>query len=412
MTAPVEPATPRRTLVGDGNAFVAGLPTGFDLADALKKAENIQLAMAFAGRSGWRHFREAVSKGVGSVFLLTGLDLQTEPELLGDWLELQSNQPRRIRAKIALKDPFFHPKVLIVTGPGKSGKFAVVGSGNLSQGGIQDNTECCVYVRDAGIVEQLAAWFGDEFKRARQLSPFAIKEYERFYVRNRGRRRKLQDERLAAQKIVDEWNPPDALLREAKTYFASPKWAEEDCERWQRGREEILEAIRYPNFTFDASGFKKFFSIRTFGGLSHFNRKTIFSKAHRIKKGLRALIANTETNLPLVLDKGRRFYVPGFGLNAVSKVLAAYDPKSWPVLNKLSRRRLDDFGYSKPRGSSKSEEYLRFRDAMEKVKEDCRREGCGDLDALALDAFLVRHPRTKRGKQKSRGAGPRMQRHN
>jgi len=401
MTAPVEPTTPRRTLVGGGNAFVAGLPPDFALADALKKAENIQLAMAFAGRSGWRHFSEAVAEGVGSVFLLTGLDLQTEPELLRDWLELQSNQPRRIRAKIASREPFFHPKVLIVTGAGKSGKFAIVGSGNLSQGGIQDNTECCVYVRDAELVEQLASWFGDEFKKAHQLNPFSIKEYERFYVRNRGRRRKLEDERLAAQERVDDWIPPEALLREAKAYFASPKWAEEDYEGWQRGRDQILEAIRYPRFNFDAGGFKKFFSVKTFGGLSHFKRQKIFRKADRIKRGLRALIADTETNLPSVLDKGRKFYVPGFGLNAVSKVLAAHDPKSWPVLNKLSRRTLDDFGYSKPRGSSKSEEYLRFRDAMEKVKEDCKREGCGDLDALALDALLVRHPRTKRGKQKS-----------
>lgn len=400
MTAPVEPTTPRRTLVGEGNAFVAGLPPDFALADALKKAENIQLAMAFAGRSGWRHFSEAVAEGVGSVFLLTGLDLQTEPELLKGWLELQSNQPRRIRAKIASREPFFHPKVLIVTGAGRYGNFAIVGSGNLSQGGIQDNTECCVYVRDAEVVEQLASWFDDEFKRACQLNPFAIKEYERFYVRNRGRRRKLEEERLAAQDRVDDWNPPKALLREAKTYFASPK-SKTDYEGWQRGRDEILKAIRYPDFTFDADGFKKFFSIGTFGGLSHFKRRNMFRKdADRIKRGLRALIADAETNLTSVLDKDGRFYVPGFGFNAVSKVLAAHDPKSWPVLNKLSRRTLDDFGYSKPRGSSKSEEYLRFRDAMEKVKEDCRREGCGDLDALALDAFLVRQPRTKRGKQK------------
>jgi len=39
-----------RTLLGEGHAFVVGLPKGFDLTKVLHKATNIKLATAFAQR--------------------------------------------------------------------------------------------------------------------------------------------------------------------------------------------------------------------------------------------------------------------------------------------------------------------------------------------------------------------------
>ena len=382
----------RRTLVGEGHAFVAGLPSDFVLAEILKKAEKIQLATAIACRSGWQHFRQGVTKGTGLVFLLTGLDLQTEPALLKEWLQLQSREPKRIQAKLASRETFFHPKVLIVACAGQHADFAIVGSGNLSQRGMQDNTECCVYVQDAELVKQLASWFETEFDRANGLNEFAIKEYEPYYERNRERRRKLEDEQRLAQKKVRSvvWDSRKAQ-KEAKKYFASPKF-DRDYKQRQDGREDILKALNYPKFEFDEEGFKEFFSIGALGRLNPLNRDKIFRRgANKIKDGLRMLIANVETNLPLVLNKDGRFYVPGFRLNAVTKVLAAHDPKRWFLFNGRVQGVLRYFGYPKPRGLSTADQYLAYEHAMEKFRGECKYEGCRELDALAWDAFVLRY---------------------
>jgi phospholipase D-like protein len=381
----------RRTLLGEGDAFVAGLPSDFVLAKVLAGAKRIQLATAIACLSGWQHFRQGITNGAGSAFLLTGLDLQTEPALLKEWLQLQSKEPKRIEAKLASRETFFHPKVLIVTCARPHEDFAIVGSGNLSQRGMRDNTECCVYLRDAELVKHLASWFEVEFDKAVRLNEFAIKEYEPYYKRNRERRRKLEDEQRLAQKKVRAvvWDSGKAL-QEAKKFFASPQFALDYASR-QRGRADILKALQYPDFTFDRLGFKEFFSTGALGRLNPLNRETIFRKAKKIQKGLRMLIADVEANLPLVLNKDGSFYVRGFRLNAVTKVLAAHDPKTWFLFNGRVEQVLRYFGYPKPRGSSTADQYLRYKDAMEKLKEECKYQKNGGLDAMAWDAFVLHY---------------------
>src|ERR1700733_9713901 len=97
------PATPnvsskaiRRTLIGEGHAFVVGLPSDFTLTEVLKNAKTIRLATAFAHPSGWKHFRDGIAEGTGSVSLLTGLEFcQTDPALLREWLQLPATEPQR-----------------------------------------------------------------------------------------------------------------------------------------------------------------------------------------------------------------------------------------------------------------------------------------------------------------------------
>jgi phosphatidylserine/phosphatidylglycerophosphate/cardiolipin synthase-like enzyme len=148
------------TLLGQGHAFVVGLPADFALTELLKRAKKIQLATAFAHRGGWQYFRQGILDGTASVSLLTGLEFfQTEPALLKEWLDLTLKASSRIEAKLASDDSFFHPKVLIVTSEGNNPDFAIVGSGNLSQGGLHDNTECGMFIENSTFIKQLSSWF-------------------------------------------------------------------------------------------------------------------------------------------------------------------------------------------------------------------------------------------------------------
>jgi len=280
-----------KTLIGEGNAVVVGLPSDFVLKEVLKKAEKVRLATAFAHRSGWKHFRQGIKEGTASVFLLTGLECcQTEPPLLKDWLQIQSEQPKRIEAKLASPKTFFHPKLLLVTFADQQSDFAIVGSGNLSQGGMGGNTECSVYVQDGELVKQLTFWFDTEFSRdeAVRLTSRAIEAYEPSYKRNRGRQKKLEEEQRRAQakvlSVMPAWNWGNAL-RAAKQYFSSSTFRNKDYPSRKRGTADILKALKYPEFTFDKEGFKKFFSIGALGWLNPINRDKVFRSATGIKNG-------------------------------------------------------------------------------------------------------------------------------
>ena len=73
---------------------------------------------------------------------------------------------------------------------------------------------------------------------------------------------------------------------------------------------------------------------------------------------MRKLVTDGEKILPSVLNEGKSLYVPGFRLNAVTKVLAAYDRKTWPVYNRRVEGALNDFGYPKRRAVGKADQYL------------------------------------------------------
>jgi HKD family nuclease len=392
-----------RTLIGEGDAVVVGLPVSFALTKVLKKAEKVRLATAFAHPSGWQHFREGIADGTPYTYLLTGLEYcQTDPKLLKKWLELQSNNPKRIEAKIASRETFFHPKVLIVTFAEPQSNFAIVGSGNLSQGGVASNTECSVYVRDKNLIKELACWFDIEFSRKGtvHLTKPGIEAYEPRYNRNKKRLQKLKEEQRSAHEkvhsVAPQWDWDKAVLA-AKKYFATKDFREDYPSR-KRGAADILKALKYPDFTFDKQGFKEFFSIGALGRLNPLNRDKIFKSATRIKNGLRSLVKGGDSKLPDVLDKNGKFYVPGFRLNAVTKFLAAYDPKTWPLFNKRVQRALDDFGYPKPRGTNATEQYRAYREAMQKFVDACK-NGHGELDAVALDCFFFYRSKQLKKKQ-------------
>ena len=154
-----------RTLVGQGCAVVVRLPVGFDLSDALRSARDIGLATAFAHSSGWRYLKTGIVGSSADVFLLTGTECNyTEPRVLREWLQLKLARSDKVNVNLASSTPFFHPKVLIVRATQM--EFAVVGSGNLSNGGLHGNCECSVYIDDASTVSDLCGWFDSQFKAA------------------------------------------------------------------------------------------------------------------------------------------------------------------------------------------------------------------------------------------------------
>jgi HKD family nuclease len=165
---------------GKGDAHVIGLPPNFDLPTQLLKAESICLATAFARMSGWELIEKSVLASGASLRLLAGRDFHlTQPQLLRRWLELV--KPSRIQARLfSLPEITFHAKVLIAS-VRPTQDFAIIGSGNLTKGGLIDNAECSIYIDNPSHLRELNRWFTRTFKQADRITEALIRDYEEEY---------------------------------------------------------------------------------------------------------------------------------------------------------------------------------------------------------------------------------------
>jgi HKD family nuclease len=172
-------------------------PQNFEILDALRSCSEIRLAMAFSRLTGWSLLEKGILRSRGDVFLLTGLDfMQTQPSLLREWYELGRGdrrfQPRLMRHGSGT----FHPKVII--GTCRENSFAIVGSGNLSEGGLKTNVECGLLTRDKKEVSLLVEWFDELFRQADPFGGTDIAIYEEKYKRVRRAVRQIEREQKIA----------------------------------------------------------------------------------------------------------------------------------------------------------------------------------------------------------------------
>ena len=394
-----------RTLLGTGNAAVVGLPGGFCLATALSSAVEIRLATAFAHSSGWAHLRPALSKSSGRIRLLTGLECNyTEPQVLKEWFQLKMKSSDRIEVSIANPATFFHPKVLIVKSSGPNPSFGIVGSGNLSKGGLQSNVECAVYVIAAEALERLTAWFDLQFSKGVPLTEGMIKAYLPEHEKSKKKRAALEHEEKAAsaklisigEAVLKNWN---GALKRAVAYFSSSRFGS-GYESRKAAARDILACLHAPKFDFSKAEWNQFYKIYPMGKLNPLSRDRVFGKESKLKQALAALASEPETALQKVLGGRGALRIKGFGVNTVSKILASYDPTEWPVYNSRVSDVLKDLGYSPTRGADEADRYLAYRNVMKKFMNSCAELGCRPIDAWALDGFFLAESKRLDARQK------------
>jgi HKD family nuclease len=375
------------SLFPDSRGIVVGLPKSFDLLSELASANKIRLGTAFAHWSGWEILETAISGSKAEIFLLTGTSFfQTEPKVLREWLKL--SRSRSVKAALhAEKGVTFHPKVLIIEG---RKNFAIVGSGNLSWGGLQGNVECAAFVESGAVLSELVRWFDDVFDAAAELRDGMILDYDQKWksLRKRAKdlrnqQRKLEDDFAAkTAALMNRW---DEAVAAAKKYVKSSSFKATDEGR-KAGGDRIKKFLDYPAFDFDVDGWKGFYTVLALGHLIAIRRDKVFRKKDRLQEGLKKLIAS-EGQAPKVLNEfltpRGKYRIDGLGLNAISKVLAVHAPQKWTVHNKPVAKALKKFGYIPPRGASEADKFMAFTQMMDTFKA-----ATGLTDAYALDAFF------------------------
>lgn len=124
------------------------------IKDSLSKAIDVKIAVAFLKQSGFNVIKDGLNnclKNNGKVEFLVGLDFRTtEPETLITLRGISDANPR-IKC-YCFSDPqlsnapVFHPKLYLLFDRLKN-TTAIVGSSNLTQGGLQNNIEINVIFR-------------------------------------------------------------------------------------------------------------------------------------------------------------------------------------------------------------------------------------------------------------------------
>jgi HKD family nuclease len=135
---------------GDDRSVIVGAPEEFDFRAALKEATAVRIAMAFGHMTGWKEIEEHLTGSSAATIqvLLGQAFFLTEPQLLLRIMSLQKDsQAPRFEVKLASANGTFHPKVWIIDNDNTS--LCIVGSGNLSRGGLLQNVECALLTSES-----------------------------------------------------------------------------------------------------------------------------------------------------------------------------------------------------------------------------------------------------------------------
>ena len=374
--------------MNDSAAKIVGLPDGFDLTHSLRDAKAVTLVMAFAKRSGWISIKEALLSGNASIDILVGLNFDiTEPAVLSEWLRLQEKDPYRFTVRVAPLKPVFHPKVILVQRQDDS-RFAIIGSGNLTGGGLSTNVECGVMLEAKAQIDELVSWQSE--LASTPLTAEIIEAYRPLHKEavkaNWTARRPASKLRalLRGAHVPDSYEPLSNwdiphFLKDMNQFFTTQDGID-NLENRIEGAKSIRALLDMPTFNFTKQSWEEFYGIPEFGRIRQ-SYKAMSKYTNQLRKTLRILTSSnlSEDELEDILGMHGKYHVRGLGTNLVSKILTVHDRRRWPLFNARVKMTFAHYGYNAEWGATP---YLRFSVMMRRILS----QG-GTPDFWAMDAF-------------------------
>lgn len=368
------------------SALIFRAPDAFCFGGWLSNAEQIKVAVAFGHMSGWERVEAAIKSAADRdiQILLGQAFFQTEPKLLLALKELQKSR-RAIRARLASTASTFHPKLWLVTKNFRTE--AVVGSSNLSEGGFQSNVECNVYVDDETAVQEMSAWFDDQWAIGHDLNGSFFDAYIKEYQSIQDSRRFLRDKIDAAQSrmasVEAKWRKKEAL-KLAREFWDSPG-GQKNVQELEKALGAMHNLLNVPQYSFGPAEYDQFVRMVEFGWI----RLTYVKETTAALPQLRTALKKVG-HVPIgdAYDQLDKIY--GIGPNLATKFLAVFDPAKFVVVNGPVERALLSFGFAHkdldPFDGTKYEELLK---ALNPFVEEA--EARKLIPAAALDAFFYQY---------------------
>jgi HKD family nuclease len=366
-------------------AVILGAPEEYDVRHAILCSDTLDIASAFGHMSGWLRIEKSILKSQGHVRVLLGQAFfQTEPELLFRLKNLCQQHPR-IQARLASATQTFHAKVWLINEA--KGCHAVVGSSNLSSGGLRNNVECNLYVNKSDVVCELKAWYELQWKAGLSLEGSFLDRYLAKYDLLKATRLLLRKQlEVGTDEIVYSevlWRKREALAEAERFWKTKDGLVEVDSR--VNAIKDMQETLRVPAFNFGPTEYEHFIRVPELGRIRlAFVTKTV-ADFSTLKAGLNKLVAEQS---PKVIDDLLR--TKGVGPNVASKLMALSDPDRFFVINAPVSRALASFGYPVDQLENiDAEKYRGFLKELEPFKEAAQ---IANLQpAAALDAFFYEY---------------------
>jgi len=376
---------------GSKNVLVAGAPHTFDLLKEFTSAKKVWVATAFAHWSGWSLIREALLKSSAEITLITGKDFcLTEPRVLQDWIGKDFSR-KGVKAFIYHGPEIFHPKLFVIEE--RQGRFALIGSGNLSEGGLKNNVECFLHTAQARNVEQIELWLRDIVKDQRRCKPLTqdyIKEYKKKWKSASRLHKKIKNITKEASQLIARTHEAQMknwmqAVSEARSYFKTKKFRK-DYEQYRSAARRILQLLHHPVYEFSKEEWSEFYDIWHMGHLVPIRKYQLFNQREKLRTALRILADQDKTvqqRVDAIRERSKKTYVKYMGVNLLSKILASSEPKQYPVWNSLVEGELKKFNFKMPHGATEGEKYAAFADLMSQFMIETKAP-----DMIALDCFF------------------------
>jgi HKD family nuclease len=153
------------------------------LQEELLSAKMFRIASAMVSVAGVNEIFRSLERCLdrdGAGRILIGVDLPSDPHAIEKLRRLAAKYSGNLKLKYfrPLRSRIFHLK-LFIFGSGASSTSAIIGSSNLTGGGLTENHEANIWVRSGGVVSELTDYFDEHFEGAysSQVTPEWLAEY-------------------------------------------------------------------------------------------------------------------------------------------------------------------------------------------------------------------------------------------
>lgn len=376
------------------------------LGKLLPSSTRMECMVAFAKSSGFKflqkNLEKALATGLEARFAI-GLSLfLTEPKLLRNLLKLENKN--KFSLYISDTSDTFHPKIYALS----NGKHCTVmiGSANLTGGGLIDNYEASALIDDPegklmkSVSAHIDKLIADEaLVRATNEE---IDKYERAYIIHRECQRIAKHRAERAVKQVGVYT--ETLQEKLREMKKDP--TEEGFDYHQAARRlhrknaakkirELASAGKLNERSFLAR-YEQLIGAFHSGGLHRSKNKV--SQYHREFQSALADLLQAGKLLPgeayqLLLDHFQ--HISGAGVNVITEILHAIDCKRFAVMNQnavsgLSLANIHEFPPKPNKGNVNAERYAHFCQQAEAVRKELGLADFSELDALFNYAYWDR----------------------
>ncbi|MGB7291308.1 MAG: hypothetical protein WBD99_03965 [Thermodesulfobacteriota bacterium] len=368
----------------------------------LVEASDIAVCVAYLKMSGLRLldevFRKVMANGARLILFIGTDQYLTEPTALRALLRRIGRQENGEAFLVKRLGATFHPK-LYFAGT-KNSAVAIIGSANITGGGLEKNIEASVQTAvtgDSPFCRQLESFIeslrtGEATER---LDPIAISQYEARYEIFRNHRQKA--DRTAKKEIG---NLPEANDRQLKQYLRRYLTdLEQNDRRKARARDyakarnvlDRIAALSKPTKAEFMGLYEPLVGVSRGEKLWHSgsvfrSKNTVASKYHRVISLVRSLKSRIGKPPLDVYDTALKHSanIPGLGPNVITEILNTYDPTRYAVLNKNPIESLKKLGFKRyPSPSSFSADtYAEYCEFLTALRKRCRLRDLNELDGF------------------------------